>query len=144
MAARQTQYDQLDATEREEQDNWVASIAARTDACVNGHAWVRHPTLNGYVCTSGNRFMTDELIAEGKGGCYCSTYLRVVTRDLIGPWYENDDGIWVYRGEGIPARNFNRPEKRDMYGERCGIPALGWIDGSQYEERWMRYADLHW
>ncbi|PQE31076.1 hypothetical protein CJF32_00006091 [Rutstroemia sp. NJR-2017a WRK4] len=48
MAARQTQYDQLDDTQREEQDDWVASIAARTDACVNGHAWVRHPTAKGY------------------------------------------------------------------------------------------------
>ncbi|KAM3066875.1 hypothetical protein ACMFMF_009926 [Clarireedia jacksonii] len=142
MASRQTKYTELDTTQRKEQDDWAATIAQRTGACPHGFQWVRDDTVNGYICAPGNHVITDELVAEGKGGCYIIRDYWSGFTYLIGPWYKNDDDIWVYCGEGIPKGNINTRAKKAINGKRCGIRALGWIAGSLYKESWMRYADI--
>jgi hypothetical protein len=142
MASRQTQYAELDSTQRKEQDAWVASIAKRSSACLAGYLWVRNNTLKGYLCAAGNHVITDESVAEGKGACYILRYRYVDTSQLIGPWYRNDENIWVYCGEGIPKRNVNDARILAIRGESCGIPALGWIAGSRYEKPELKYTSM--
>ncbi|TVY92724.1 hypothetical protein LAWI1_G001562 [Lachnellula willkommii] len=66
MATRQTQYQQLPAQEQQEQEQWAQSrLSHNWKKCQAGFLWVRD--VNGYRCTAGFHFVTDELVAEGKG-----------------------------------------------------------------------------
>jgi Ni/Co efflux regulator RcnB len=66
MASRQTQYDSLSASERKEQEEWAQWQIKLTGQCIEGYDWGR--VDGGYVCAGGNHMITDELLAEGRGG----------------------------------------------------------------------------
>jgi hypothetical protein len=71
MAARQLHFDTIVGKEYNVQAVWVVDQLARSGACIIINAWYR--IAGGYRCTVGGCMMTDELIAEGKGGCYSVT-----------------------------------------------------------------------
>jgi len=66
MATRQTQFDTLPAEDRKKQEDWAQQQIQLTAACDGGYAWQR--VKGGYRCHSGMCKITDELLAEGKGG----------------------------------------------------------------------------
>lgn len=71
MAARQTRINSLPPDEKQKQDEWALQYLAMSGSCVAGYAWVRvdEPGKTpGYRCMGFNHFVSDELIAEGKGG----------------------------------------------------------------------------
>ena len=69
MAARQTQIESMAPRERAEQEQWAqAQLAQNAGTCVAGFSWSR--IEGGYRCRGGAHMVTDELLAEGKGGYY--------------------------------------------------------------------------
>ena len=68
MATRQTKYDQLPPKEQEVQEEWAQRKIAETAPCIAGFLWLRVP--GGYNCTAGLHWMTDDQLAEGRGGFY--------------------------------------------------------------------------
>ncbi|TVY16901.1 hypothetical protein LARI1_G005588 [Lachnellula arida] len=80
MATRQTQYQQLPAQEQQEQEQWAQSrLSHNWKKCQAGFLWVRD--VNGYRCTAGSHFVTDELVAEGKGYFFVGGGLAQVSWD---------------------------------------------------------------
>jgi hypothetical protein len=91
MASRQTRIETLAPQEREEQETWAQTqLNQLSTACPEGWGWGRIP--GGYQCRPGgllgNHKVTDELLAEGKGGVYyrISSFGR-----WHGPFYEEPD-----------------------------------------------------
>jgi hypothetical protein len=91
MASRQTRIETLAPQEREEQETWAQTqLSQLSTACPEGWGWGRIP--GGYQCRPmgmlGNHKVTDELLAEGKGGVYyrISSFGR-----WHGPFYEEPD-----------------------------------------------------
>lgn len=73
MASRQLMIDTLPPQQREEQERWAQSIIGRVKTCPQNFPWVRR--AGGYQCAGGRHVITDELLAEGKGGIYgCSRW----------------------------------------------------------------------
>ena len=66
MASRQIQYETLSPDEQRKQEQWAQTKARQLGPCPAGYAWIRVP--GGYNCSAGSHWMTDELLAEGKGG----------------------------------------------------------------------------
>jgi hypothetical protein len=50
------------------QTKWAQSMIERVGACPENYQWVRRENPGGYQCKGGGHGMTDELIAEAKGG----------------------------------------------------------------------------
>jgi hypothetical protein len=101
MASRQARIQTLAPVERQEQEQWAQKQIQLTGACVGKFAWTR--VEGGYRCGSGNCKVTDELLAEGKGG-YLTAYPHIRSRhpDLFG-----EKGItWLgpeYKGRRMQA-----------------------------------------
>ncbi|KAF8852363.1 hypothetical protein BDZ45DRAFT_563314, partial [Acephala macrosclerotiorum] len=97
MALRQTQYPALPEKEKKKQEEWAQSLILRCGPCPQKYAWARK--LDGYHCEGGNHFITDSLLAEGRGG------LMFIPLDLEGRWgvrwgpYYLDDGFVGKKGE---------------------------------------------
>ncbi|KAG9232630.1 hypothetical protein BJ875DRAFT_345895, partial [Amylocarpus encephaloides] len=53
---------------RQEQEQWAQQRLSLASACVSGFAWGR--VGNGYRCCGENHYITDQLLAEGRGGFY--------------------------------------------------------------------------
>jgi hypothetical protein len=88
MAMRQTQIKKLSPEERAIQEEWAKSMLEKLPGqCVLCFGWRREDKIDGYRCVGGNHVITDEMLAEGKGGYY--NYLR------------HPDGILIYP-EGTP------------------------------------------
>ncbi|TAQ90960.1 hypothetical protein B7494_g735 [Chlorociboria aeruginascens] len=89
MASRQTRFATLKPEEKKEQDRWAQRKIKQSGCCPAGFDWDRRP--NGYQCNGGYHYMSDKLLAEGKGGVYQLTN----SYDLEsgdGPWYAAADG----------------------------------------------------
>jgi hypothetical protein len=101
MASRQTRIQTLAPVERQEQEQWAQKQVQLTGACVGKYAWTR--VEGGYRCGSGNCKVTDELLAEGKGG-YLMAYPHINSRH---PDLFDENGItWLgpgYRGHRMQA-----------------------------------------
>jgi hypothetical protein len=86
MASRQTQYESLPPEQRAKQESWAQSFLKRVGRCPQDFGWQRVEGI-GYQCEGLNHLVTDELIAEGKGGF-------MVLREenpyfpAMGPYYE--------------------------------------------------------
>jgi len=66
MATRQTQYQQLPLQDQQDQEQWAQNQLSQSwDKCDQGYQWIRD--VGGYRCSGGSHFVTDELVAEGKG-----------------------------------------------------------------------------
>jgi hypothetical protein len=68
MASRQTQYDSLPPNEQKVQEEWAQTKIAKHGPCPEGYRWNRVP--GGYNCSGLQHWMTDKLLAEGRGGFY--------------------------------------------------------------------------
>jgi hypothetical protein len=100
MASRQTRIESMPPKECQEQEKWAQSQLRQLDTkCPLGFVWGRIP--GGYRCLPegkpGIHKVTDELIAEGKGGVY------VLSLDMVnkwtGPFYKDpSSGKMVMRG----------------------------------------------
>jgi hypothetical protein len=86
MASRQTQYESLPPEQRAKQETWAQSFLKREGRCPQDFGWQRVEGI-GYQCEGLNHLITDELVAEGKGGF-------MVLREenpyfpAMGPYYE--------------------------------------------------------
>lgn len=96
MATRQTKYDQLPPKEQEVQEEWAQRKIAETGPCPAGFVWIRVP--GGYNCAAGSHWMTDEQLAEGRGGFYKRNYEQDIQQ-----WMDNG-GSWL---------SFRRNEKSE-------------------------------
>lgn len=69
MASRQTRIESLPPHERQEKDKWAQDKLRSSSAlCPQGFLWDRID--GGYICQGGTHRVSDELLAEGKGGIY--------------------------------------------------------------------------
>jgi hypothetical protein len=68
MASRQPNFATLTPKEQTEQNDWAQDMIKRVGACPENFEWVRRENPGGYQCEGGGHGMTDELLAEGKGG----------------------------------------------------------------------------
>jgi hypothetical protein len=67
MAARQTQYAKLPEREQKIQEKWAQhQLQSNAGKCGEGTNWYR--VDGGCRCCNGSHKVTDELLAEGKGG----------------------------------------------------------------------------
>ena len=69
-----------------EQERWAQEKIA--GACPGGEYWHRVPS--GYRCNAIQRLVTDELLAEGKGGCIFLDVLDLAktgSPNKVGRWY---------------------------------------------------------
>jgi hypothetical protein len=101
MASRQTRIESLAPQEREEQEAWAQTqLNQISTSCPQGFPWARIP--GGYRCQpnrfmQGNHKVTDELLAEGKGGVYYRLIPFGFPQQLLqqheeiwdGPFYED-------------------------------------------------------
>lgn len=121
MASRQSLYSSLRGRDLDEQKQWVTKTLALTKSCPDSFSWNR--AASGYHCKGEHHFITDELIAENKGGVY------LIGGDLEserwGPYYASNKetkGLLWYAGP-VP-----RPEG-----------ATAWIGETDGEgKRWLR------
>lgn len=92
MASRQSKFETLSAKDQTEQDRWAQSqLQQNSGNCVMGYDWVR--VEGGYRCTGGSHKVTDELLAEGKGGYYCRNLYELEKLGLywVGPFYSGEE-----------------------------------------------------
>ena len=68
MASRQTKYDTLSPAEQQKQEAWAQQKIRATGVCPAGFHWIRVP--GGYNCAAGAHWISDELVAEGRGRFY--------------------------------------------------------------------------
>lgn len=88
MASRQPFIEDLPEDERQKQEEWAQDMIKRAAACPEGYDWNRMP--GGYQCRGGGHGMTDELLAEGKGGLYGLRTRNWEVKD--GPYYPDGKG----------------------------------------------------
>jgi hypothetical protein len=89
MASRQPLIDTLDSQDREAQEKWAQELIKRSGACPEGYEWNRMP--GGYQCRGGGHGMTDEMLAEGKGGLWALPTKNWEVK--LGPYY-HENGEW--------------------------------------------------
>lgn len=121
MASRQTQIASMQPEQRKEQNNWaqkmIRKARIKTSACPSDYKWQRIEAPPGYQCEKGGHLVSDELIAEGKGGIFVvpgGKRDRRKTDFLWGPYYQASGRgkAMVYGGDpNIPA-----PEEIDEKG----------------------------
>lgn len=66
MAARQLEYEKLAPAEQKLQDEWVKE--QKISVCPYREPYRR--VKGGYMCYGNSHYVTDELVAEGKGGIW--------------------------------------------------------------------------
>jgi hypothetical protein len=84
MASRQTAFATLSPAEQAKQNTWAQSMISRSIRCPQGYDWNRNhqnPGPSGYQCAGGHHFVTDNLLAEGKGGVF------LVQGGTMEPWW---------------------------------------------------------
>ncbi|KUJ19437.1 uncharacterized protein LY89DRAFT_545211, partial [Mollisia scopiformis] len=68
MASRQPMIEDMHGPEKKEQEEWAAKTLRLTGACPDAFSWRR--VKGGYHCKGEHHFVTDDLMAENKGGVY--------------------------------------------------------------------------
>ena len=118
MASRQVLIETLPHHERQQQETWEQDqLNYNHDKCSAGYAWVR--INGGYKCAGGFHLVTDELLAEGKGGYYEKNLVRSKYWEI--PWEQVD---WIGPRYRIPKVD-NGHDMR--YPVRIGSPTVGVI-----------------
>jgi hypothetical protein len=90
MAKSQLHRDELTGRDAEEQDNWARKmIALIPNACPDNNAFVRSDTHPLYMCEGNGHAVTDELLADGRGGLMASPVKdgSYPFEDFEGPFY---------------------------------------------------------
>ncbi|EKD17536.1 uncharacterized protein L3040_006652 [Drepanopeziza brunnea f. sp. 'multigermtubi'] len=104
MASFQTKIATLPPPQRKTQETWAQSIIAQTSQCPQDFRWERRDDHAGYQCAGRNHFVSDELVAEGKGGVYfLPTESRSAPGSLSlrwGPYYPDrpQSGRYLWHG----------------------------------------------
>ena len=106
MARRQTQYASLAPHEQAKQEKWAQSMIGRTGSCPEGFAWSR--IHDGYQCNGGHHVITDELLAEGRGGVYALEF-SMLPDDRWGPYYAEPSKPTLFFYGGPEPRPFLAP-----------------------------------
>jgi hypothetical protein len=117
MASRQILYDTLSSEEQTFQEDWVQEKIQQMAPCPYGLSWRRIP--GGYHCIGGHHYMSDKLLAKGKGGWY----IRGTTIHL--------DDVELKRGSKHPPKIVSYPQMPNLreVGFRDG---LRWFRGPYY------------
>ena len=109
FADKQLDYQRLAPQEKVQQDQWAFDFLERVAPCPMGFPWMGGTRFRdiGYQCAGHSHVITDELIAEGKGGFMM--YAPDCIPDLYGPYYAmpRNPGYYEYAGkEKIPASQY--------------------------------------
>jgi hypothetical protein len=102
MASRQTHFASLTPQEQTRQNMWAQTMIQRINPCPQGYEWNRIDAPSGYHCRGRNHFISDELLAEGKGGIYVVPGGKIKKMDpLWGPYYKgpSSEKSLVYFGD---------------------------------------------
>ena len=101
--------------ERNRQENWAQSMIQRAGVCPQGFAWKR--AEGGYHCEGKHHFITDELLAQGRGGVFVMPGgKRGKMEPRWGPYYPDPNSgssggaRLVFGGDGRD----NHPEWMEM------------------------------
>lgn len=102
--------------EREEQENWAKEqLKENSGACAAGFDWERSddvwPGFNGYQCQGSNHFVTDQLIAEGKGRCYESNRWLGMGPKGIDGWDGPYDEAYFAAQVNMTVEEFRKHQK---------------------------------
>ncbi|KAF8864821.1 hypothetical protein BDZ45DRAFT_736950 [Acephala macrosclerotiorum] len=73
MAARQMNFDKLSTEEQKKQTKWAQQHIELTGNCPGKAQWRRTKPKGGYICAGNVHWVTDALLAEGKGGMMISS-----------------------------------------------------------------------
>lgn len=131
MASRQTQYDQLSPQDRNEQEAWAQTqLGQNSGRCPQRYEWIRQS--GGYRCGGGTHFVTDALLAEGKGRYYKPNVVKGVKTTLrlqdgsswSGPFpvQESDDRMTVRLDQGYgQAAQGRQGGERPLLGGRRSV-----------------------
>ena len=93
MASKQTLIDSLPPVERQKQEKWAQDqLIHNAGSCVAGFAWDR--VKGGYRCQGKHHMVTDELLAEGKGGYYSTA--DHVNPNWRGPHYACPSAVFIF------------------------------------------------
>lgn len=111
MAKSQLRYNTTGGREREVQEEWAQKKIKATGQCPGQAGWHRITpdqilNFNGYTCDTAAHFMTDELLAEGKGG-----------------YYTLETAVWAMRSQGLFPENGTEIWIEVQFGAN---PLLGW------------------
>jgi hypothetical protein len=132
MATRQLKYDSLSRQDRYEQEKWAQKQLAK-NTCAMGFVWARE--IGGYRCHppeslgEGNHFVTDELLAEGKGRQY---YKLMFQDSLTGSLLLPDGSLW-----NGPLPDLRIPDPLRRGKRKLRIESTGQIWES-YGVRWLQ------
>jgi hypothetical protein len=107
MASRQINIESLHPRDRQQQDAWarqqLEGNPGHQRSCVVGYPWTR--IIGGYRCEGQRHLVTDELLAEGKGGCYVMDVNTERNNPAwTGPFYGDDIQEETYRYTGPPGQ----------------------------------------
>lgn len=121
MAGRQLQIEQLSIQERELQEQWAQNQISVSGCCTQGFAWSRDG--DGYRCMGRNHYITDALLAEGKGGWYLrSNQEQVMHRNAKEKW----EGPMYTLQEELEFVFSQPPQLIKYAGESGGSNKRGW------------------
>lgn len=128
MASRQTMYDFLSPEEQKFQEDWAQEKINQMRPCPAGLWWDRIP--GGYACTGGHHWMSDELLAKGKGGWY-------LRRSFVPPDWQNID---VDRARGLRHRRTTELPQMPQMITLTNLREVGFIEGL----KWFRGPYYRW
>jgi len=101
----------MNPEEKKEQDKWVQkNVFDKSAPCPRGFTWERVPgsRSHGYICNGGNHLVTDEMIADGRGGFWVLPYGQPPSQNFgsnnrgdtdfrVGPYYQHKSGdAWCW------------------------------------------------
>jgi hypothetical protein len=98
MASRQPNFATLTPKEQTEQNDWAQDMIKRVGACPENFEWVRRENPGGYQCEGGGHGITDELLAEGKGGIMAHATKK--WGESKGPYYPDPESGKFKRVQG--------------------------------------------
>lgn len=98
MAARQSLLTTLSSSDQQEQHDWAREFIAHVAPCIEGYNWKR--VKWGYQCKGGHHLISDDLLAEGKGGFWSLPSSRD-TDSRWGPYYSEKHlpNLFFYSGQ---------------------------------------------
>lgn len=103
FASKQTRINTLPPDERRKQESWAQTMIQKAGVCPSGFDWRR--VTDGYHCNGrGTHFISDDLLAEGRGGVfYVPAGLHGRLQPKWGPYYEDPNdpipGSLIYGGD---------------------------------------------
>ncbi|KAF8852362.1 hypothetical protein BDZ45DRAFT_695136 [Acephala macrosclerotiorum] len=119
FASQQLKIGSLSKEDRKKQEDWAQKQLKGRDTCPEGFLWDRFDDQKGYRCQGQTHFVTDKLLAEGKGGVLFLNMKITGEVEWSPPYYADPKkpGRYVYGG---PLRDGKHPFEQ---------PLARWING---------------